>query len=420
MRTALLCVLLLVAMITGAQRECASTQYRTEQRARNKAMQQQTAAIESFIQKQQPTGAANGMTKMPKGVIRIPVVVHILENGNSTITDERVHDQIEALNRDFRKRNADTSKIPDHFKHLAADIEIEFALATADPKGRATTGIIRKKTEVKQWDLDDKIKFSSSGGSNAWDPRSYLNIWVGPMYRILGYASEPGGPIEADGVVINPSAFGTKGAAAPFNLGRTATHEVGHWLGLIHIWGDKYCGDDLVSDTPPQTIYTVGCPTGIRQSCDNAPNGTMYMNYMDFANDACMHLFTKGQKDRMRSLFAGGGFRESLLSSKGLNAPWSTEPYTPDEEVVKEPAPPVMPAPTRLYPNPVLNDLVLQVDVSWVGHELLLLNMNGVVIQRIRVTSTEQKVGLSTLPKGVYFLKGQHGDQRINEKVIKL
>lgn len=425
MRTVFLCSLLLVAMVAGAQRECASTQYRTEQRVRNKTFQQQTAAIESFIQKHLPASTTNGTAKMPTGIIRIPIVVHILESGSSTISDDRVRDQIAALNRDFRKRNADTSKIPDHFKRLAADIEIEFALATADPKGRATTGIIRKKTDVKQWDLDDKIKFASSGGSNAWDPKSYLNIWVGPMSRVLGYASEPGGPLEEDGVVINPSAFGTKGATAPFNLGRTATHEVGHWLGLIHIWGDEYCGDDLISDTPPQTIYTAGCPSGVRLGCDNDPGGTMYMNYMDFANDACMNLFTIGQKNRMRSLFAGGGFRESLIYSKGLNAPWSTETDTPEEEEekeenVKQPAPPVMTASTKVYPNPVFNELVLQVDASWIGHELQLLNMNGLIIQRIRITTREQKIALGTLLKGVYFLKAQNADQRINEKIMKL
>jgi hypothetical protein len=419
MRTVLLFVLQLIAIVSGAQRECASTQYRTEQRARNKEIQQKAAVIESFIKEHKLPGTETGTAKVPTGVLRIPVVVHILEYGNSTITDARVHSQIAALNRDFRKRNADTSKIPDRFKNFAADIEIEFALATADPKGRATTGIIRKKTSVKLWELDDKIKFSASGGSNAWDPTSYLNIWVGPMYRVLGYSSEPGGPLETDGVVINPSAFGTTGAAAPFNLGRTATHEVGHWLGLIHMWGDAYCGDDLVSDTPPQSIYTVGCPSGMRFSCNNGPNGTMYMNYMDFADDACMQLFTHGQKERMRSLFADGGVRAPLLSSKGLNAPWSNEPPDPEEEPVIEPAP-IVPAAAKVYPNPVFNELVLKTDPIWIGSQLQLLNMTGVVIQRILINSTEQKLLLGTLPKGVYFLKGQNGEYVINEKIVKL
>lgn len=419
MRTVLLCVLQLFAVMAGAQRECASAQYRTEQQARNKALQQQAAVIESFIKTHQPTGASTGSFKMPTGVLHIPVVVHILENGSYTISDERVRSQIEALNRDFRKRNADTSKIPDRFKHLAADIEIEFALATADPKGRATTGIIRKQTTVTRWDLDDKIKFLASGGSNAWDPKSYLNIWIGPMYRVLGYASEPGGPLETDGIVINPSAFGTTGATAPFHLGRTGTHEVGHWLGLIHIWGDEYCGDDKISDTPPQTIYTVGCPSGIRQACNNEPGGTMYMNYMDFADDACMHLFTTGQKNRMRSLFAEGGARASLLASKGLNAPWSVDTSNDDEQV-QEPAPVIVPAPTKVYPNPVFNDLVLQTDVSWMGKELQLLNMKGTIIQRIIINDKEQKIQLGSLVKGIYFLKGRNGEQTINEKIVKL
>jgi hypothetical protein len=420
MRTVFFFALLQIAMVAGAQRECASAQYSIEQRKRNKTLEQQAAAIETFIQKNQPTGAASITSKMPVGVIRIPVVVHILENGNGTISDASVRSQIEALNRDFRKRNADASKIPDRFKSFAADIEIEFALATVDPQGRATNGIIRKQTAVKQWDTDDKIKFSASGGDNAWDPKSYLNIWIGPMYRILGYSSLPGDAPEVDGVVISPSAFGTTGAAAPFNLGRTATHEVGHWLGLIHIWGDTYCGDDLVSDTPPQSIYTVGCPSGTRQSCNNDPNGTMFMNYMDFADDACMQLFTTGQKNRMRSLFADGGPRASLLYSKGLSVPWSTEVSTPDQHEPQKVPVPVVSDSARIYPNPVFDELVVKTDASWIGNELQLLNMNGIVVQRITINSIEQKIRLGTLLKGIYFLRGRNGVQVINEKIVKL
>ncbi|WP_066402043.1 M43 family zinc metalloprotease [Flavisolibacter tropicus] len=421
MRTVLLIALQLVAMMAGAQRECASAPYRIERLAKNNSLQQKAAAIETFIQKYQSNGVTGTTAKMPAGVIRIPVVVHILEYGNNAISDAIVLSQIEAMNRDFRRKNADTSKIPDRFKSLSADIEIEFALATVDPKGRATTGIVRKKTNIKQWDADDKIKFSASGGSNAWDSKSYLNIWVGAMDRILGYSSVPGDAPEVDGVVLSPSAFGM-GTAAPFNMGRTGTHEVGHWLGLIHMWGDKYCGDDLVSDTPPQSTYTVGCPSGMRQSCNNGVNGTMYMNFMDYADDACMQMFTTGQKNRMRSLFGDGGERASLLYSKGLSIPWSSEVSTPyEEEDVPQKVPvPVLSDKANIYPNPAISEIVVSLDASWVGSELQLVNVNGVVIQRVSITNKEQKMHLGNLQKGIYFLRSRNSGQMINEKIVKL
>jgi hypothetical protein len=193
-------------------------------------------------------------------------------------------------------------------------------------------------------------------------------------------------------------------------------------LNLIHMWGDSYCGDDQVSDTPPQSTYSVGCPSGMRQSCNNGPNGTMYMNYMDFADDACMQLFTTGQKNRMRSLFADGGPRASLLYSKGLSTPWSTEAGTTDED---EDVPQKVPVPkvsdkASIYPNPAINEMIVKVDASWIGNELQLSNINGVIVQRISITNREQKIHLNTLLKGIYFLRGRNGEQVINEKIVKL
>jgi hypothetical protein len=221
-----------------------------------------------------------------------------------------VKTQILALNRDFRKLNPDTVNIPESFKALAADCGIEFRLATVDPKGRATSGIVHKYSPITKWILDDKIKLSSEMGDDGWDPGSYLNIWVGTMDRILGYSSVPGDPEDKDGVVISNTAFGVTGGG-PYSKGRTNVHEIGHWLGLKHLWGDADCGDDGVADTPKQATYTNGCPSGIRISCDNAPYGDMYMDYMDFTNDACLVMFTKGQRQKMRALFEPGGARSS-------------------------------------------------------------------------------------------------------------
>ena len=418
MRTVLICLLQIIVMTAAAQRECASAQYHVEQREQNYKLQQQTNSVESFI-KEHISGASDGTQKVPSGIIRIPVVIHVLYNGSSstTITDQQIHSQIAALNRDFRKANADTIKTPSYFKPFAADVEIEFVLATADPKGRATTGIIRKQTTVSEWSMDDKMKFAVSGGSNAWDAKSYLNIWVAPVKRILGYSSEPGSALDKDGVVISPSAFGVTGSGQ-FGLGRTATHEVGHWLGLKHIWGDASCGDDLVSDTPPQSTFTTGCPTGIKQSCNSGVNGNMYMNYMDFANDECMNLFTKGQKTRMRALFADGGSRAALINSKGLYQPWLNESELPEEPNVEKPT--GTPAKTKIYPNPVSSDLQLIVDDIWIGKEVFLMNINGMNIQRILINNKVQKIQVASLPKGIYFIKGENNGQRMYEKIVKL
>ena len=411
MRTLVLVVLILASLKGVAQRSCTTQEYLEQQKTLHPSYNKSIAAVEEFIT-QQPTRTATARTAS-KFIIRIPVVVHIIYNtASQNLTDAQVASQLEALNRDYRRNNFDTVNTPDRFKSLGADIEIEFALAKADPFGRPTSGIVRKYTNVTEWTMDDKIKFASHGGDNAWDSKSYLNIWVGNVRQLLGYASVPGGPAEKDGVVINTSAFGTVNVQAPFNMGRTAVHEVGHWLGLKHIWGDTYCGDDLVEDTPKQGNYTTGCPTTFRSSCNNGATGDMYMNYMDFTNDACINLFTEGQKARMRSLFNDGGPRVSLLSSKGLNDPWMEE--APVEEPVTNKA-------IQLYPNPVVNELSIDFNGAqeWIGEELKVMAINGVVVHRQLVTNGIQKINLSHLRPGIYIVWTRNGTKEIRQKLVK-
>jgi len=141
----------------------------------------------------------------------------------------------------------------------------------------------------------------------------------------LGYAQFPGGSASTDGVVCDYQYFGTNGTAtAPFNKGRTATHEVGHWLNLRHIWGDDgtgCTGSDQVTDTPNAAGPNYGCPAFPTVTCSNGPNGDMFMNYMDYTDDACMFMFSSGQVSRMQALFATGGARASLLTSNGCSTP---------------------------------------------------------------------------------------------------
>src|SRR4051812_27755431 len=208
---------------------------------------------------------------------RIPVVVHVVHNlASENISDAQVKSQIDALNRDYRLKNADKSNIPDVFKGLATDVNIEFFLATKDPAGLATNGITRTKTTQTDFDDDNGVKSKSTGGANAWPTDRYLNIWCCSLRGgLLGYAQFPGGPPDTDGVVILNTAFGTNGtAAAPFNVGRTAVHEVGHFLNLRHIWGDtEDCtGSDFVADTPPAQSPNFNNPTFPHVSCSNGPS----------------------------------------------------------------------------------------------------------------------------------------------------
>ena len=247
-------------------------------------------------------------------VARITTVVHVLyRTAAENVSDEQVRSQIDVLNADFRARNADMEKVPAPFAARAGDALVEFALATEDPDGRGTTGITRTRTRAKAFDgeiaaLDRAIKVES--GAAAWPADRYLNIWVCALGGgLLGYAQFPGGPADRDGVVVLNAAFGTTGIAeAPFDLGRTATHEVGHWLNLLHIWGDDDLGcrgSDSVADTPNQAGSNVGCPDYPTISCRNGPSGDMFMNFMDYTDDACMHLFTKGQVLRMHAALSG-------------------------------------------------------------------------------------------------------------------
>ncbi|HTM92147.1 MAG TPA: hypothetical protein VL095_07010, partial [Flavisolibacter sp.] len=177
MRTILSGICLFIATIAFAQRECASSAYIDQLKSVDPSFAAKINEIENFVRRQK---TAKELEQAAPNVIVIPVVVHVLyKTPAQNISDEQIKSQIDALNRDFRRRNADTSNTPLRFKSFAADVQIEFALATADPRGRATTGIVRKATNVTRWSSDDKIKFSSQGGDDAWDSRYYLNFWVG-------------------------------------------------------------------------------------------------------------------------------------------------------------------------------------------------------------------------------------------------
>ncbi|MDV7186740.1 zinc metalloprotease [Lutibacter sp. TH_r2] len=229
------------------------------------------------------------------GTINIPVYVYVIyANSSQNISDSQINSQITVLNNDFNDTNY--NDIPSEFQGVAADIDINFTLATVD----------RRSNSTSSWGTNNTVKSVYPAVSG------HLTIWVANIGGgILGYAQFPGGSASTDGVVISPQYFGTTGSAtAPFDKGRTATHEVGHWLNLRHIWGDGRCRqDDFVDDTPSSDGANYGCPSYPTVNCKS---NDMTMNYMDYTDDACMNMFTEGQKTRMRAIFAPGGSRENL------------------------------------------------------------------------------------------------------------
>ena len=259
--------------------------------------------------------------RLQQPVIVIPVVFHVVyRTGQENISNEQLLSQIEVLNTDYRRRNPDSVQTLPQFKGIAADTRIQFCLATRDPAGNLSSGITRKYTSTTAFEMDDAVKFTFLSGQDAWPRNRYLNIWVCNLSGDnLGYSQYPGGPADTDGVVLD---YRTIGRApinpfeGPYNLGRTATHEVGHWLGLLHNWGpnDAGCDDsDEIADTPNQDDASTGCPTGTVVSCNNGPLGDMYQNYLDYTNDACMNLFTQGQAEYMQSVLNTS--RRSILTT---------------------------------------------------------------------------------------------------------
>lgn len=366
----------------------------------------------------------------PEAVYNIPTIVHIIHNADENvgsgrnISNLKVQQQITILNNDFRRTNADKVNTPAAFATKAADCQINFCLITKYPSGHpqagqnlpeagvdrvstaSISGVNNTSSGYSMSTIDNTIKPATS-----WNPNEVMNIWVCQLQSgLLGYATFPGTvAANKDGTVMGYQFFGNT-TSSPYHLGRTTTHEVGHWLGLYHIWGDDNgacTGSDLCSDTPNQADATGGCPSGVKtDACATTSPGYMYQNYMDYSNDACMNLFTADQKARMQSVMASqsrrstlNGFSATLCAATGIDDVLMNDGFA-------------------IYPNPAKNFFTLNL-ISTQNTEVVIFNMVGELIyQNNNPAKNIITVDMNSQPNGVYFVKVKTNDKVVTKKVM--
>ena len=400
--------------VNKKERKCGTYEYLQKALTENPGLKNKMDSIEAVMQE----WISNNKKNSHKEIITIPVVVHIVySTDEQNLSDQRVYDQIEALNRDYRNQNADGIEVPSIFQPYRADAHVEFCLAARGPNNNPTTGIERRHTNENSFSvaLDSKVKFYDEGGLDAWNSSKYLNIWVCNLQgNYMGYAQFPGGTPGTDGLLVDYEYFGVSGTPAPFNQGRTAVHEIGHCFNLHHTWGDDenygdHCeGTDFCSDTPNQAVPTYGNPGfPFTDDCSPAYPGIMFMNYMDYANDDAMLMLTHDQAARIHACL--NTIRLSLKLSDGCVPP----------ESINE----VNPVNIRIYPNPASDFVTIdrscsnitgQIDISFI-------TVHGQTVKTIRSDNSSETINIKNLENGLYLMKlsAKNGRVWIKKLIVK-
>ena len=390
---------LLSFVVVHAQRTCATSIKMNELFEKDAKFKQHHQEVMNYIRNPDSVNSLFKKRTTATTVVTIPVVFHILyKNDTENVSDEQIMSQLTVLNIDYRKLNADfSSVVPSAFQSFGADMQIQFCIATKTPSGESTTGIVRKAVS-SSFVFEDS--YYTADGDDAWDTTKYLNIWVGSFSNtsLLGFAYFPSSAGQSDdGLCISFEAFGTTGTAtAPFDKGRTATHEIGHYFGLDHPWGDDNsrcntsANSDGISDTPATNGPYKGCPSfpTNAKACATTANGSMFMNYMDYVDDGCMAFFTNGQKAVVQNTLSSS--RLSLLSSSGCAALGLDEQSAIDA--------------IALYPNPAsqyfnITSLKTKID------EVDIFDNNGRLVKNQKLTQINNIITIENLASGIYFVR---------------
>ena len=391
---------------------CSTVEYEQIMKERDPEMMSSREANELVTRliEENKLSRVNNEVEGGSNVLTIPVVVHVIHNGDAygtgeNIRDEQVISQITVLNEDFRRLSGTPGF---NNSPVGADVEIEFCLAKRDPNGQSTNGIDRVQLTTAFYNSISSVEAIKP--STIWDPNQYMNIWVVNLgANLLGYAQFPNNSAfqaNTDGVVIGHQYFGSRSKYpqgtyfSPYDRGRTATHEVGHFLGLIHIWGDNSnCNvnasdsfQDFCPDTPAAAQDNVTCVTV--DSCPSDPGNDMVQNYMDYTNDACMNIFTQNQRTRMRTFLTTFNRRQQLLTSLGCVEPLSTPAFEMLQGI-------------KIYPNPTQNSMNIQVNNSdLLPESFVIYNTLGQrIVNRTVQSNMDLSVDTSSFTNGVYFIQ---------------
>jgi hypothetical protein len=353
-------------------------------------------------------------------VLTIPVVVHIVFNSDAeNLADSVIFNQIATLNEDYRRLNTDADNLRDTFNTIVGDTFIEFQLATVDPDGNPTTGITRTNTDVTSFfsiafSPAEGVKQTAEGGIDAWDPSRYLNIWICDMSLfetvfLLGYATPPSGLPHwpegstdglADGVVIQFQAFGSNnpnplvaGGETIDVRGRTATHEVGHYLGLRHIWGDGDCAEqDGVDDTPNAVDQSGSCALAANTCVDDILDlgdlPDMVENYMDYTPETCQNSFTLGQVEIMRGVLEIQRF--DLVNDNPALGLKNNQVTVSSFDI---------------YPNPAKNQVTLSFDSKGSNRTVKVYSETGQLVWTENLQDGVSTLMLDLLQKGIYLVE---------------